>query len=250
MTLRALQGAERHDSAADRQALAAAFRLAVRFDLHEAIDNHFSLAIDDERFLINPYGIHWAQLKARDLLVVDGDGRVLEGDGEVEATALHIHAAIHRRHPDARCVLHTHMPFATAITCAEDGRLLPVSQTAALFDGRIAYDDHYGGLGDNADEGLRLAAAMADKPVLFMANHGIITTGADPAQAFNALYYLERAARLQVLAASTGRPLRLLAPEIVEKTAAAWTGMADHATRHFSALVALLDAETPDYAEL
>ena len=250
MTLRALSANEGTAAAADRRALAAAFRLAVRFDLHEAIDNHFSLAIDNERFLLNPYGIHWSRLTARDLLVVDGEGRVLEGAGEVEATALHIHAAIHRRHPNARCVLHTHMPYATAITCGEDGRLLPVSQTAALFDGRIAYDDHYGGLGDNAEEGDRLAAAMGTKPVLFMANHGIITTGADPAEAFNALYYVERAARLQVLAASTGRPLKLLPPAIVAKTAAAWAGMADHAQRHFQALVEVLDNEEPDYAEL
>ena len=250
MTMRALRGSETSARAADRRALAAALRLAVKFDLHEAIDNHFSLAVDNEQFFINPYGIHWSQLQARDLLLVDGDGRVLEGEGEVEATALHIHAAIHCRHPDARCVLHTHMPYATAIACTEGGRLLPVSQTAALFDGRIAYDDHYGGLGDNAAEGDRLAAAMADKPVLFMANHGIVATGADPAQAFNALYYVERAARLQVLAASTGRPLRLLPPEIVAKTAAAWAGMADHGQRHFAALVALLDAEAPDYAEL
>ena len=250
MTLRALSANEGTAAAADRRALAAAFRLAVRFDLHEAIDNHFSLAVDNERFLINPYGIHWSRLRAADLLVVDGDGRILEGDGEVEATALFIHAAIHRRHPNARCVLHTHMPYATAITCTAGGRLLPVSQTAALFDGRIAYDDHYGGLGDNAAEGDRLALAMADKPVLFMANHGIITTGADPAEAFNALYYIERAARLQVLAASTGRPLEQLSAEITAKTALGWAGMADHAQRHFRALLDVLDAEEPDYAAI
>jgi ribulose-5-phosphate 4-epimerase/fuculose-1-phosphate aldolase len=235
---------------AERRAMAAAFRLAVRFDMHEAIDNHFSLAVDEQRFLINPYGIHWFRLKAGDLLLVDGNGRVLEGDGEVEATALHIHAAIHRRHPTARAILHTHMPYATAITCTEGGRLEPVSQTAAMFDGRIAYDDAYGGLGDNAAEGDRLAAVMGTKPVLFMANHGIVTTGADPAEAFNALYYIERAARLQVLASSTGRPLKHLSPEIVAKTASAWAGMADHAQRHFAALVAILDAEEPDYAEI
>ena len=250
MTLRALSAKEESVAGADRRALAAAFRLAVRFDLHEAIDNHFSLSVDNQRFLINPYGIHWSRLTARDLLVVDGEGRVLEGEGEVEATALFIHAAIHRRHPNAACVLHTHMPYATAITCSEGGRLEPVSQTAALFAGRIAYDDHYGGLGDNAEEGDRLAAAMGDKPVLFMANHGVITTGADPAEAFNALYYIERAARLQVLAGSTGRPLKHLPAEIVAKTAAAWSGMADHARRHFAALVEVLDAEEPDYAEL
>jgi ribulose-5-phosphate 4-epimerase/fuculose-1-phosphate aldolase len=241
---------DRHPYAALRQGLAAAFRLAVRFELHEAIDNHFSFEVDRGRFLINPYGIHWALLRAGDLLLVDADGRVLEGEGEVEATALHIHAAIHRHHHAARCVLHTHMPFATALACSEGGRLLPVSQTAAIFDGQIAYDDHYGGLGDNRDEGDRLARAMGRKPILFMANHGIVTTGPTVAEAFNALYYLERAARLQVLAASTGRPLKLLPPDIVAKTAAGWSGMADHAERHFRALVAILDREEPDYAEL
>lgn len=243
-------GAPSDAEAIGRRALAATFRLAVRFDLHEAIDNHFSLSIDNERFFINPYGKHWSRLEARDLLVVDAAGRVLDGAGEVEATALHIHAAIHRRHPDAACVLHCHMPHATAIACTEGGRLEPISQTAALFDGRIAYDNHYGGLGDNAAEGDRLAAAMGDKPVLFMANHGIITTGADPAEAFNLLYYVERAARLQVLASSTGRPLKRLPPEIVARTAAGWSGMADHARHHFAALLAVLDAETPGYAKL
>ncbi len=249
MKARAVSARRQASLGAERRALAATFRLAVRFDLHESIDNHFSFAVDGEAFLINPYGIHWSRLRACDLLLVDDAGRVLEGDGEVEATALHVHAAIHRRHPNAACVLHTHMPYATAITCTEGGRLLPVSQTAAIFDGRIAYDDHYGGLGDNPEEGDRLAAAMGDKPVLFMANHGVITVGRDPAEAFNTLYYLERAARLQVLAASTGRPLKHLSPEITALTARGWEGMADHAERHFRALVAILDAAEPDYAE-
>jgi ribulose-5-phosphate 4-epimerase/fuculose-1-phosphate aldolase len=243
-------GMSEGSAAAERRALAAAFRLAVRFDLHESIDNHFSLALHDGRFLINPYGIHWFRLRARDLLIVDDAGRVLEGDGEVEATALHIHAAIHRHHHAARCVLHTHMPYATAIACTESGRLEAVSQTAAIFDGQIAYDDHYGGLGDNPDEGDRLARAMSGKPILFMANHGIVTTGRTVAEAFNALYYLERAARLQVLAASTGRPLKQLSADVVAKTAAGWAGMADHAERHFQALVDILDADEPDYAQL
>ena len=236
--------------AAERRALAATFRLAVRFDLHESIDNHFSLEVETGRFLINPYGVHWSRLRAGDLLIVDGDGKVLEGDGEVEATALHIHAAIHRRHPNAACVLHTHMPYATAIACTEGGRLEPVSQTAAIFAGQIAYEDHYGGLGDNADEGDRLATAMGTRPILFMANHGIITTGKGPAEAFNTLYYLERAARLQVLAASTGRPLKVLPRDVVDKTAAGWAGMTDHAERHFKALVDVLDAAKSDHADI
>lgn len=230
--------------------LAAAFRLAVMFDLHESIDNHFSFAVDDERFLINPYGIHWALLRAGDLLLTNGDGNVLEGEHKVEATALHIHGAIHRAHPRARAVLHTHMPYATAITCLEGGRLEPVSQTAAQFLHQIAYDDEYGGLGDNREEGDRLAEAMGDKPILFMGNHGIITTGDTIAEAFNTLYYIERAARLQVLGAATGKPLRHLPKPVVEKTAVGWDFMPPHAEKHFAALRAVLDRDQPDYADL
>lgn len=230
--------------------LAAAFRLAVMFDLHESIDNHFSYAVDDERFLINPYGIHWALMRAGDVLLANGDGDVLEGRHEIEPTALHIHGAIHRAHPRARAVLHTHMPYATAITCQQGGRLEPVSQTAALYLDQIAYDDDYGGLGDNREEGDRLAAAMGDKPILFMGNHGIITTGETIAQAFNSLYYIERAARLQILGAGAGKSLRLLPRDVVEKTAAGWDFMQPHAEKHFAALRAVLDRDQSDYADL
>ena len=232
-----------------KRELAAAFRLAARFELHEGIDNHFSVAVDEDRFLLNPFGIHWSMLCARDMILTDGEGTVLEGEGEIEVTALHIHGGIHRAHPGAKAVLHTHMPYATAIACQEGGRLLPVSQTAALFSKQIAYDDSYGGLGDNREEGVRLAAAMDGKPILFMGNHGIVTAGQTLGIAFHLLYHLERAARLQVLAASGGQPLRMLPAAVVDKTAQGWDHLPYYAERHMTALRALLDREEPDYAE-
>src|SRR5918911_4608267 len=109
---------------AARVDLAAAFRLAVRLDLHEGVCNHFSVMLPDgRRFLLNRYGLHWSEVSASNLLALDAEGRVLAGDGEYEKTAFWIHSRIHVAHPHASCVLHTHMPYATALTLLEDGRL-------------------------------------------------------------------------------------------------------------------------------
>jgi ribulose-5-phosphate 4-epimerase/fuculose-1-phosphate aldolase len=190
--------------------LAAALRLAARFDLHEGIDNHFSYALPgmDDRFLLHPYGLHWSEVTAAEIMVVDQEGRVLEGEGEVEVSAFAIHSRIHLQHPRARCVLHTHMPYATALTAVEDGRLEPVNQNSLRFYGDVAYDDDYGGLANDVEEGDRIAAALGDKRIAFLANHGVIVVGATIAGAFDDLYFLERACRLQVLAMATGRPLK------------------------------------------
>lgn len=232
--------------------LAAALRLAARFGLHEGICNHFSYALagPQERFLLNPWGIHWSQMRASDLLLLDGEGRVLEGSGEVERSAFCIHSQVHRHGPRARCVLHTHMPYATALTAIEEGRLLPVNQNALRFYGDVAYDGDYNGLAEDVAEGARIAAAMDGKRVLFMANHGLLVVGATMAQAFNDLYYLERTCQVQVLAMSTGRPLRLVGDNMAAQTFARHGPEGDpYAERHFAALKALLDAEDAAYAQ-
>ena len=231
--------------------LAAALRLAARFDLHEGIANHFSFALDDdgERFLLNPHGIHWSLLRASDILVANRHGDVLDGDGEAERTAICIHGQVHHLHPRARCVLHTHMPYATALTAIEDGRLEPVVQSSLMFYGDVAYDDEYGGLAFSDEEGARIAGALGDKRILFMANHGVMVVGKTIAQAFNDLYYLERACQVQVLVMSTGRPLKL-----VGDNRAAGTFDPDghedyiYGEDHFAALKRILDAEDPSYA--
>src|SRR5574338_1696148 len=162
-------------AAAERAArvdLAAAFRLAVRLDLHEGVCNHFSVMLPHTgRFLLNRYGLHWSEVTASNLLALDAEGNVLEGEGEFEKTAFWIHSRIHRAHPRAACVLHTHMPYATALALLEGGRLEMVEQNALRFHGDISYDDEYNGLVVDNAEGDRLAAALGDKRVMFLANH-------------------------------------------------------------------------------
>jgi ribulose-5-phosphate 4-epimerase/fuculose-1-phosphate aldolase len=159
--------------------LAAALRLAERFGLHEGICNHFSYALPgrDDRFLLNPYGTHWSQVTASGLQLVDGAGQVLEGDGAAEVSAFSIHAPIHQRHPRARAVFHTHMPYATSLTSLEDGRLEPVTQNALRFHGDVAYDDDYNGVAEDTAEGERMAGVLGGNRVLFLAHHGVIVVG-------------------------------------------------------------------------
>ncbi len=231
--------------------LAAALRLAERFGMHEGICNHFSYAVpgQDDRFLLNPHGTHWSQLSASDLLLVDGEGRVLEGGGVAEVSAFCIHAPIHQRHPRARAVLHTHMPYATALTSIEDGRLEPVTQNALRFHGDVAYDDDYNGVAEDTAEGARMAEVLGGNRVLFLAHHGVIVVGETMAQAFDDLYYLERACEVQVLAMSTGRPLKRIGDNMAGSVFSSLSGKdGSYAKAHFDALKRVLDAEDPGYA--
>jgi ribulose-5-phosphate 4-epimerase/fuculose-1-phosphate aldolase len=232
--------------------LAAALRWAAKLGLGEGICNHFSLAMpgSGDRYLINPFGVHWAEMRASGLLVVDRDGRLLEGEGEVETTAFHIHSRLHRARSDAVAVLHTHMPYATSLTLLDGGRLEPVHQNALRFWDAVAYDDSYNGLALDAGEGDRLAAALGSARIMFLANHGVIAVGTDLAEAFDDLYYLERAAELQVLAQSTGRKLRRVPAAIASRTAADFArDRAVYAHAHFAALKRLLDAEDAGYRD-
>ncbi len=231
--------------------LAAALRLAARFGLSEGICNHFSAALPgrEDRFLLNPFGVHWAQIRARDLLLVDQDGNLLEGEGEIELSAFCIHGPVHLRHPRARCILHTHMPYATTLTAVEDGRLEAVSQNALRFTNDVAYDQDYNGLANDLAEGARIAETLGDARILFLANHGVIVIGESIARAFNDLYFLERACQVQVLAMATGRPLRVVGDNLAAATFGGKGGEAErYAQAHFDALKRLLDREDPDYA--
>ena len=244
-------------SHAERQArvdLAAALRLAVFNGFHEAIDNHFTLTVPgkSDRFLLNPYGLHWSEVRASDLLEVELDGAVAEGQGIADRTAICIHGPIHKR--GIACVLHTHMPYATALTQLEDMTVEMIGQSALGFYGGIAYDYEYGGLALDMTEGERMADVLGDKIVLMLANHGVIVCGTSVADAYNSLYFLERACQAQILSMSTGKPRHHVLPDVVEKTRAqfAGTGLPDghHAyDYHFNALKRQLDRREPDYAD-
>lgn len=240
--------------------LAAAHRAAVLHDLHEGIANHFTLALPGQpgRFLVAPYGRHWAEIKASDFIVLDYDAQQLSGEGVVEQSALCIHLPIHQADPERHAaVLHTHMPYATALTRLADQRLLPIGQIELLLIPHIAYDEDYDGLAYDLAEGRRLARLLGDKSILFLANHGVVVTGRSVAQAYDRLYLLERAARLQVLAYSTGQPLRPLSQAQQDKVrrqytetareGASWGGQPYHQL-HFAALKRQLDLHNPGYA--
>ena len=245
----------RADLQQNRTDLACALRWAARLNLHEGVDNHFSLAVPDDagvmrgnRFLINPYGWHWSEITASSLVLADDKGNVLEGSNDIEDSAFFIHSRVHVQVPSARVVLHNHMPYTTALTLLQDGRLEMCEQNALQFDGRIAYDDEYNGLALDRNEGDRIAGKMGESSILFMACHGVIVTGESVARAFTDLYYLERASMFQVLARSTGGNLRQISDSVREAT----RGQMDKelpliAERHFSALRRILDREEPDY---
>jgi ribulose-5-phosphate 4-epimerase/fuculose-1-phosphate aldolase len=237
-----------------RVQLAAAHRLAVLHELEEGIDNHFTMTVPgrEGQYLILPFGLHWSEARASDLIVFDEQGRVLEGTGSLELSAQCIHAPIHRL-TGARVVLHTHQTWTLALNMLKDNRLLPASQTAAFYHGQIAYDDDYSGVADSLEEGERLAAAMGSKPIVFMKNHGVLVTGDTVAQAYRRLYRIERVCRNQILALSTGRPLEVL-PDAV----AARVQMPGADDRHpraererlfFEAMMRVLDRELPGYRE-
>jgi ribulose-5-phosphate 4-epimerase/fuculose-1-phosphate aldolase len=246
-------GAEAERNA--RVDLAACYRLADRFGLNEGIDNHLTLLLPGhaDRFLLAPFGMHWSEVRASDFLTVDFTGRVLSGHGSVEDTALYIHQPVHRLSPQGRCVLHTHMPYATALSMLENPRLEMAVQSALGFYQDIAYDPDYNGLALDMTEGERLAQALGGKSVLMMGNHGVLVVGRTIPQAFERLYFLERAAQAQVLALSTGRPLRLIPESVVKQTVAQFGGCTqvggrDRAELHFEALKRVLDRSHSDYA--
>jgi ribulose-5-phosphate 4-epimerase/fuculose-1-phosphate aldolase len=232
--------------------LAAAYRLAARLGFGEGICNHFTLMLPgtNDRFLLIPYGMHWTEVKASSLIVVDLGGNVVEGDGEAEDTAFFIHARIHEKSPSAACILHTHQPNITALCAIEGGRLEPCHQGALKFLDRVAYDDEFAGLALDTSEGDRLAACLGEKAILFMANHGVIVTGNTVADCFNDLYYLDRTCELQLKAMATGKPLKHIGDNVARHThAQMMAGLGTQARNHFAALKRMLDREEPDYAD-
>lgn len=255
MSIHALRGSTHPDPAAEaRIHLAAALRMAVLHELDEGIDNHFTVEVPGRpgEYLILPFGRHWSEARASDLMVFDERGQTLEGQGVVELSAQCIHAPLHRI-TGARVVLHTHQTWALALNMLQDNRLLPATQTAAFFHGQIAYDDTYTGLAASLQEGERLGALMGGKSVLFMKNHGVVCVGSTVAQAYRRLYKLERACRTQVLAMSTGQPLNILSQEVIDRVLT--PGVDDRHSRaererlFFEAMMRVLDRELPGYAD-
>jgi ribulose-5-phosphate 4-epimerase/fuculose-1-phosphate aldolase len=236
--------------------LAAAHRLAVMHGLNEGIFNHLTELVPGkpERYYQIPFGMHWSEVKASSFMEVGiDDGKVKRGAGDVERSCYCIHAPIHKALPHAKAVFHTHMPFASALTRLENPCIKEIGQTEVGMMGMIAYDDNYTGPAFDCEEGERLAKILGNKTVLFMANHGITTVGQSVAEAYDRLYYIERAAQVQLYAMWTGQPLKQLPEAVVETTKREIGGAHFYdgptpAERHFCALKRILDREHADYA--
>jgi ribulose-5-phosphate 4-epimerase/fuculose-1-phosphate aldolase len=232
--------------------LAAALRLAVYHELEEGIDNHFTVTLPgyEDRYMVLPFGLHWSEASASDIIVFNEAGETLEGESVVELSAQCIHAPIHRI-TGRRVVFHTHQNWTLALNMLEHNRLIPACQTSAFFAGRIAYDDHYYGTADSLEEGERLAGIIGDNQVVFLRNHGVLVAVDSIARAYRMLYLLERVCRAQIRAMSTGQKLLPISQQVIEQVQTP-----DEHDRHkgqrddlyFAAMKRLLDREMPGYA--
>lgn len=234
-----------------RADLAAVLRMCARLGLHEGIDNHFSALLPgrDDLFLVNPYGLSFEEVTASSLLICDFDGNVLAGDGAPEASAFYIHARIHKAIPRARAAFHTHMPNATALSMLDQPPFDWSVQSSLKFYGRTAFDQNYNGLALDEAEGDRIASTIGDADIIFMQNHGVMTVGPTIAQAWDDLYFLERAAEVQVKALSTGRRIKPIDPAIARKVfEEEYAALPVTSKRHLESVHRVLRKVDPDYA--
>lgn len=234
----------------EREDLACAFRWTARLNMHESVANHFSLAVSDDgkQFLVNPYGRHFSRMRASDLLLLDA-GEEPEGLGDtIDPTAFCIHGAMHRNNPQARCVLHVHSRYATALATLKDTSVPPIDQNTMRFYNRIAVDDGFDGMG-LGEEAERLSTRLGNASVLLLGQHGLMVVGDTVAKAFDELYYFERACETLFTALSSGRELNIASHEVAEKTARQWEDYPDLGEKHFAALKEILDEEEPDYRD-
>ncbi|MEL7281553.1 MAG: class II aldolase and adducin N-terminal domain-containing protein [Pseudomonadota bacterium] len=236
----------------ERVDMAAAFRWTVKLNYHEAVANHFSLAVNEggTQFLMNPNQMHFSRIRASDLLLLDAnDPDTLEMPGAPDPSAWGLHGSVHRRCPHHRCLMHVHSVFATVLASLADSNMPPIDQNTATFFNRYVIDDAFGGLAFE-NEGERCASMLGDpkKKVMIMGNHGVLVMGDTVAETFNRLYYFERAAETYIRALQTGQKLRVLSDEIAEKTAQEIDDYPGQAERHLAELKLILDDEGSDYA--
>lgn len=233
-----------------RRDLAAAYRLIAHFGMDDLVFTHLSLRLPGpgDRFLINPYGWMFDEITASSLVTVDAEGLpVNDAEANVNPAGFVIHSAIHRARPDAHCVMHTHTLAGMTVAATTDG-LLPLNQMSMEFYGRLSHHP-YEGIADDVDERERLVADLGTNPAMILTNHGLLTVGHTVAEAFQYMYYLEQACRIQVAATSTGRELTFPSDEVCRHAAAQFARSAgpDKGRRVWTALRRRLDRIAPDY---
>jgi ribulose-5-phosphate 4-epimerase/fuculose-1-phosphate aldolase len=233
--------------------LAAVFRWTARLNMHEGIANHFSVCLPNSNtdFYVNGSGMHFSTIKARDLILIEQSKieEMKKNPDLVDPTAINIHGTIHKKVPHARCILHVHSKYATALSTLKDPTLQPIDQNTMRFYNRVAVFRDFGGLGFE-EESNKMAACIGNNRSMLLANHGILTTGQTVAQAFDELYYFEKACETYITALSTHKELKIVSPEVAEKTAQEWENYStDMEELHLKVIRSILDNEDPSYKQ-
>tara|TARA_Y100000996_G_scaffold170926_1_gene132848 strand:+ start:297 stop:1025 length:729 start_codon:yes stop_codon:yes gene_type:complete len=233
--------------------LAAVFRWTARLNMNEAVANHFSVSVPDssEDFYVNGSGMHFSTIKSSDLVLIEQSkiNELKDKPELVDPTALYIHGSIHKKVPHAKCILHVHSKYATALATLEDPTLPPIDQNSMRFFNRVGVYSDFGGMGFE-EEAKKMANKIGNKKVLLMSNHGILTTGQTVAEAFDELFYFEKACETYITALSTNKKLKIVSNEIAEKTAQEWENCSPtHQNLHLKAIRSILDSEDPSYKQ-
>ena len=233
-----------------RVELAAAYRIfaMLRWDL--LIFNHITLRVpgSEPRFLINPFGLHYSEITASSLLLVDLDGNLLrESRWPMNRAGFIIHSALHAAQPDAHCIMHTHSTTGMAVACLKEG-LSPHNFYGAMLHGQVAYHD-FEGITVEPGEKERLVRSIGDKRAVILRNHGLLSWGPSVAQAFLTLWTLQQACDVQIAAAGAGA-IHPVTPEAMARSVRE-SGQGEKRTCDdvFAALQRQIDAIDPSYRE-
>jgi ribulose-5-phosphate 4-epimerase/fuculose-1-phosphate aldolase len=235
---------------ATRERLAACYRMFARRGMDDLIYTHLSARLPDrpERFLFIPFGMLFEEVTASNLLEVDLAGKDASGTGAVVNPAgWVVHRTVYAALPDAQCVMHLHTVAGTAVSAQRAG-LLPVNQFGITYHGRIAYHD-YDGPGLRPEEQRKFVAALGDKRMMFLRNHGTLAWGESIAEAFTLMHYLERTCEIQIAAQAGGGPLATPGQAVIDATVATAQGVGDRNFGEvgFEALLRRLDRADPSY---
>ena len=235
-----------------QQDLAAVFRWTAKLNMNEGIANHFSACLPNSNdFYVNGSGLHFSSIKASDMVLVEQNKieEIKKKPELVDPTALNIHGTIHKKVPHARCILHVHSKYATALSTLKDPTLQPIDQNTMRFYNRVAIYDDFGGLGFE-EESHKMAAAIGNNRSMLLANHGILTVGQTVGQAFDELYYFEKACETYITALSTNKELKIANSKVAEKTAQEWENYpVNMGEQHLKAIRSILDKEDSSYKD-
>ena len=229
--------------------LAALYRLVAHHRWTDLIYTHITAKVPGtEHFLINRYGVLFENMRASDLVKLDLDGNEVGNTGSrVNLAGYVIHSAVHGARKDATCVVHTHSAAGIAVSAQKHG-LLPISQHALRFHGRLGYHG-YEGIALDEDECPRLVQDLGPHPAMILRNHGLLVAGRTIPEAWNLIYYLERACSAQIAALSGAAELVLPPPEVQDKTAAQFNGpnALEHCDYAWQCSLAMIEGNGPDW---